>query len=85
MPGVLFIETMAQTAGWLVIAVTHFRRMPFLAAVKEAKLRTFVTPGQLLSVAAELVHEGSGYAMTAMAEAARRVPGHRHRNRLVPW
>ncbi len=65
MPGVLLIETMAQTAGWLVIAVTGFARMPFLAAVKEAKLRTFVTPGQLLSVAAELVHEGSGYAMTA--------------------
>jgi 3-hydroxyacyl-[acyl-carrier-protein] dehydratase len=54
MPGVL----LTQTAGWLVIAVTHFRRMPFLAAVKEAKLRTFVTPGQLLSVDAELVHEG---------------------------
>jgi 3-hydroxyacyl-[acyl-carrier-protein] dehydratase len=65
MPGVLLIETMAQTAGWLVIAVTQFQRMPFLAAVKEAKLRTFVTPGQLLSVSAELVHEGSGYAMTA--------------------
>jgi len=65
MPGVLLIETMAQTAGWLVIAATRFQRMPFLAAVKEAKLRTFVTPGQLLSVSAELVHEGSGYAMTA--------------------
>jgi 3-hydroxyacyl-[acyl-carrier-protein] dehydratase len=65
MPGVLLIETMAQTAGWLVIAVTRFQRMPFLAAVKEAKLRTFVTPGQLLSVGAELVHEGSGYAITA--------------------
>ena len=56
-----------------MIAVTHFRRMPFLAAVKEAKPRIFVTPGQLLSVAAELVHEGSGYTMTAMAEAAREV------------
>jgi len=65
MPGVLLIETMAQTAGWLVIAATRFRRMPFLAAVKEAKLRTFVTPGQTLSPEAELVHEGSGYAMAA--------------------
>jgi 3-hydroxyacyl-[acyl-carrier-protein] dehydratase len=64
MPGVLLIESMAQTAGWLVIAATRFSRMPFLAAVKEAKLRTFVTPGQLLSLSAELVHEGSGYAMT---------------------
>ena len=63
MPGVLLIESMAQTAGWLIIAANRFDRMPFLAAVKEAKLRTFVTPGQLLSVNAELVHEGSGYAV----------------------
>ena len=69
MPGVLLIEAMAQTAGWLVIAATRFERMPFLAAVKEAKLRTFVTPGQLLSPAAELVHEGSGYAITAASIA----------------
>ena len=65
MPGVLLIEAMAQTAGWLVIAATQFTRMPFLAAVKEAKLRTFVTPGQVLSLDADLVHEGSGYAITA--------------------
>ena len=48
MPGVLLIEAMAQTSGWLIIARTQFKRMPFLAAVKEAKLRTFVTPGQTL-------------------------------------
>src|SRR5215472_2829228 len=65
MPGVLLIETMAQTAGWLVIAATGFQRMPFLAAVKEAKLRSFVSPGQLLSVGAELLHDGSGYAMAS--------------------
>src|SRR5262245_66022280 len=65
MPGVLLIEAMAQTAGWLVIAATRFERMPFLAAVKEAKLRTFVTPGQLLALSADLVHDGSGYAVTA--------------------
>ena len=65
MPGVLLIEAMAQTAGWLVIATTEFRRMIFLAAVKEAKFRSFVTPGFVLAVQAELVHEGSGYAMAA--------------------
>ena len=37
---------MAQTSGWLIIALTKFTRMPFLAAVKEAKLRSFVTPGR---------------------------------------
>ena len=64
MPGVLLIETMAQASGWLVVATNNFSRMPFLAAVKEAKLRTFVTPGQVLSVSAELLHDGSGYAIT---------------------
>jgi 3-hydroxyacyl-[acyl-carrier-protein] dehydratase len=64
MPGVLLIEAMAQTAGWLVIAVTKFTRMPFFAALKEAKLRAFVTPGQELALSAKLLHEGSGFAMT---------------------
>jgi 3-hydroxyacyl-[acyl-carrier-protein] dehydratase len=64
MPGVLLIEAMAQTSGWLIIAVTKFTRMPFFAALKEAKLRSFVTPGQNLSLAAKLLHEGSGFAMT---------------------
>ncbi len=64
MPGVLLIEAMAQTSGWLVIGVTKFTRMPFFAALKEAKLRSFVTPGQNLSLTAKLLHEGSGYAVT---------------------
>src|SRR6266480_6871448 len=65
MPGVLLIEAMAQTSGWLLIALTKFERMPFLAAVKEAKMRSFVSPGDLLKVEANIVHEGSGYAITA--------------------
>jgi 3-hydroxyacyl-[acyl-carrier-protein] dehydratase len=64
MPGVLLIESMAQASGWLIIARTRFEKMPFLAAVKEAKLRTFVTPGQALTVSAKIAHEGSGFAMT---------------------
>jgi len=64
MPGALLIEAMAQTSGWLVIAVTKFTRMPFFAALKEAKLRSFVTPGQTLSLSAKLLHEGSGFAVT---------------------
>jgi 3-hydroxyacyl-[acyl-carrier-protein] dehydratase len=63
MPGVLLIEAMAQTAGWLVIGVTKFTRMPFFAALKEAKLRSFVTPGQALALSAKLLHEGSGFAV----------------------
>src|SRR6202051_249843 len=65
MPGVLLIETMAQTSGWLGIALTKFERMPFLGAVQEAKMRGFVSPGDLLTVDASIVHEGSGFAMTS--------------------
>jgi len=64
MPGVLLIESMAQTSGWLVVAINRFERMPFLAQVREAKFRTFVEPGARLTVTAELEHDGSGYAMT---------------------
>jgi 3-hydroxyacyl-[acyl-carrier-protein] dehydratase len=64
MPGVLLIEAMAQTSGWLLIARTHFERMPFLASIREAKLRSFVLPGQALIVHAKLAHDGSGYAVT---------------------
>jgi len=63
LPGVLMIETMAQAGGWLVLATLRFARMPFLAQVKEAKLRGFVTPGAHLEVTARLVQDGSGYAV----------------------
>jgi len=65
MPGVLLIEAMAQTSGWLLIALLKFERMPFLASVKEAKMRSFVAPGELLTIDASVVHEGSGFAVTA--------------------
>jgi len=70
MPGVLLIEAMAQTSGWLLIALNQFERMPFLAAVKEAKLRTFVKPGQRLTLDGSLVHDGSGYAITEVKTRA---------------
>jgi 3-hydroxyacyl-[acyl-carrier-protein] dehydratase len=72
MPGVLLIESMAQASGWLQLGVFKFERMPILAAVKEAKVRGSVFPGDLMSIEASLVHEGSGYAMT---EAKIRVGG----------
>lgn len=63
LPGVLMIETMAQTAGWLIVARSGFSRMALLAKVGEAKLRGMVKPGAELTVTAELVHDGSGYAV----------------------
>lgn len=72
MPGVLLIESMAQASGWLLLGVLKFERMPILAAVKEAKVRGSVFPGDLMSIEATVAHEGSGYAMT---EAKIRVNG----------
>jgi 3-hydroxyacyl-[acyl-carrier-protein] dehydratase len=65
MPGVLLTEAMAQSCGWLLMGVMKFERMPFLAMVKEAKMRGFVSPGQLLTIEARIEHEGSGFAVTS--------------------
>src|SRR6478752_7188116 len=73
MPGVLLIEAMAQT---------KFERMPFLASVKEAKMRSFVTPGDLLTINVRVVHEGSGYAVT---EAKIRVNGELRSNATITF
>jgi 3-hydroxyacyl-[acyl-carrier-protein] dehydratase len=82
MPGVLLIESMAQTSGWLLLALMKFERMPFLAAVKEAKMRGFVSPGELLAIDASVVHEGSGYAIT---EAKIRVGGKLRSNATITF
>jgi 3-hydroxyacyl-[acyl-carrier-protein] dehydratase len=63
LPGVLMIETMAQTGGWLVLATLGCAKMPFLMQVEKAKMRSFVAPGQALEVEAVLSHQGSGYAV----------------------
>jgi 3-hydroxyacyl-[acyl-carrier-protein] dehydratase len=63
MPGVLQIECMAQTCGWLVTAVNRFTAMPFLIGVKEAKFRSPVLPGDELEVEGKIVHEGSGFTV----------------------
>ena len=82
MPGVLLIESMAQTSGWLLLALMKFERMPFLAAVKEAKMRGFVSPGEVLSIEANVLHEGSGYAIT---EARVKVDGKLRSNATITF
>jgi 3-hydroxyacyl-[acyl-carrier-protein] dehydratase len=62
-PGVLLLEMMAQTSGWLTFGVIGFRRMAFLASIKEAKFRSFVGPGARLEFSAQMVHEGSGFVI----------------------
>ena len=63
MPGVLLIECMAQTTGWLVSVLGRFTAMPFLAAVEKGKFRTAVLPGDVLEFEGEVLHEGSGYTV----------------------
>ena len=63
-PGVLLIETMAQASGFMLLSRLKFEKMPFLANVTSAKMRTFVEPGAVLQVTAELEHDGSGFAKT---------------------
>jgi 3-hydroxyacyl-[acyl-carrier-protein] dehydratase len=63
MPGVLLIECMAQTTGWLASALVNFDNMPILAGVKEAKMRTAVLPGDALEFEGKVIHEGSGFTV----------------------
>lgn len=63
LPGVLMIETIAQAGGWLVMAGLRFRQMAFLAKVSEAKMRSFLAPGEAIRVEATQEHDGSGYAV----------------------
>ena len=65
MPGVLLIETMAQASGYLLLGLNQFARMPFLAGVKEGKLRTFAEPKAVLDITAEQIHDGSGFSITS--------------------
>ena len=67
MPGVLLLETMAQTSGFLLLLLNHCERMPFFAGVRKGKFRKFVPPGAELEATANLVHLGSGYAVTNAA------------------
>lgn len=87
LPGVLMIETMAQTGGWLVMSILRFTRMPFLTQVREAKLRSFVVPGQKLEAVAKLVHDGSGYAVVegSISSEGKKVAEAEIRYRVVPF
>jgi 3-hydroxyacyl-[acyl-carrier-protein] dehydratase len=87
LPGALMIETIAQTGGWLVLAVLRFQRMPFLVQVKEAKMRAFVVPGQRLAAEARLLHDGSGYAVVAgsISSEGRKVADAEITYRVVPF
>jgi 3-hydroxyacyl-[acyl-carrier-protein] dehydratase len=87
MPGVLLIETMAQASGYLVLGLNNFSQMPFLAGVREAKLRTFVEPRTPISIEADLEHDGSGFAMTraAISHGDRKICDARLTFKIMPF
>ena len=63
-PGTILAEAMAQAAGWLIVAIENFERMPFLGAVRDAKFRTFVPPGRRIILNARIVSYGASFALT---------------------
>ena len=86
-PGVLLIETMAQAAGFLALALNRFEKMPFLAGIRDSKLRLFMAPGARLEVAATLEHEGSGFvvAKAGIASEGKRVCDSELMLRIMPF
>ena len=48
MPGVLLLETMNHTSGYLLLGLNNFERLPFFVGAKKVKIRKFVTPGMLM-------------------------------------
>lgn len=67
MPGVLLLETMNHTSGYLMLGMYDFGRLPFFAGAKRVKIRRFVTPGMVMKTTTDLVHEGSGFCVTQNA------------------
>ena len=63
MPGVLLLETMNHAAGYVMLGLNGWTRMPFFAGVKRIKIKRFVTPGMIMNVSADLLHEGSGFCV----------------------
>ena len=54
MPGVLMLESMAQSAGWLVRVSQDFARsLVLLVGAKNVSYKNFITPGQVLTLELE--------------------------------
>lgn len=86
-PGVLLAETMAQAAGYLLLALDGLKRMVFLAKLKEANFRNFVQPGTELTIEASRIHDGSGYAVAraSIRDGNRKLADAELMFRIVPF
>jgi 3-hydroxyacyl-[acyl-carrier-protein] dehydratase len=87
LPGVLLVESMAQTSGFMLLALEDFKRLPFLIQIESAKLRTFVAPGESLRITGALIHQGSGYAVTKgeIFRGDKSIAGAELRFRIMPF
>lgn len=87
LPGVLMIEAMAQTGGWLLVTAQRFTRMALLAQVRQAKLRGMVRPGERMLAEARLLHDGSGYAVmnTSLERDGRAIAEAELTYRVIPF
>ena len=87
LPGTLMIETIAQAGGMLIYLLQKGERMPFLIQVEKAKIRDAVPPDTRLEAEAELVHDGSGFAVAAgrLKRAGRTVAEAQIRYRVAPF
>ena len=72
LPGVLMLEVMNQSAGYLLYRRYRRERFVFLGGVKRAKFRRMVKPGAKLDVRAKITHDGSGFFV---AETSLKVDG----------
>ena len=73
MPGVLIIEALAQVGAAAVLSLPEHRgKIGFLGAVKNARFRRQVTPGDVLPLPCTILREKAG---VAQAEAVAEVDG----------
>lgn len=74
MPGVLILEALAQTGGVLVAQKMHTTKIAVLLAIKEAKFRSPVKPGDVLRMECQgLLFSSKGGKVKASAFVENRV------------
>jgi len=61
MPGVMMLESLVQSAAWLMRSSTDFRySMTVLAEAKNVTYKSFVAPGRVLGIDVDVAEAGDG-------------------------
>lgn len=87
MPGTLLVETVAQSGGWLLMALNDYARLPVLVQVVKAKIRDAVPPGSRLVIDAGVQQISSGIAAIEgrISSGGKRVADCEIRYRTLPF